>query len=347
MSDFSSILVTGGAGYIGSVLVPKLLDRGHDVTIFDGFSFGREPLESVADDPSLELVEGDIRDREHVESLFDEGDFDAVIHLAAISNDPSSKLDPELTTSVNKYGVQQVMDIAKAAGVDRLLYASSASVYGIKETEDVTEDLELDPITLYAQYKAEGETYLNKLVDDDFCGVSVRAATVCGYSPRLRLDLVVHILTSHALDRGQIRVYGGDQMRPNIHVEDISDFYIHLLDCDRDAINGEAFNVSHENFTVMGLAELIQETLDNDVEIEVEPTDDNRSYHLSADKAAEMLDFHPEYTIEDAVRDLQKAYRNGDWSAHDASIHHNVEWMQEHPEDWNFGGETYLDDTSS
>ncbi len=347
MSDFPSILVTGGAGYIGSILVPKLLDRGHDVTIFDTFSFGRDPLDGVVDHADLDLVEGDIRDRERVERLFEEGDFDAVIHLAAISNDPSSNLDPELTTSVNRDGVQQVMDIARASGVDRLLYASSASVYGIKETEDVTEDLELDPITLYAQYKAEGEDHLNGIVDDDFCGVSVRAATVCGYAPRLRLDLVVNILTSHALDRGEIRVYGGDQMRPNIHVEDISDFYIHLLDADRETINGESYNVSNENYTVMGLAELIQDVLDNDVEIEVEPTDDNRSYHLSAEKVARELEFHPEYSIEQAVRDLQSAYRDDEWSDHDASTHHNVEWMQEHPEDWNFGGETYLEDTDA
>lgn len=344
MSSFDDVLVTGGAGYIGSVLVPKLLDRGHRVTVLDGFFFGHGPLEPVADHDRLEKVEGDIRDRELVDGVFDDSDFDAVIHLAAISNDPSSKLDADLTTSVNRDAVQYAMKAARRTGVDRLLYASSASVYGIKETEDVTEDLDLDPITLYAKYKAEGEAFLNELVDDDFCGCSVRAATVCGYSPRLRLDLVVNILTSHALSRGEIRVFGGDQMRPNIHIDDITDFYLHLLDADQSAINGEAFNVSAENYSVMGLAELIRDVLESDVEISVEPTDDDRSYHLSAQKMAERLDFHPTHGVEQAVRDLERTFRDGDWSDHDATIYHNVRWMKDHPEDWSFGGRNYLQD---
>jgi len=340
----ADILVTGGAGYIGSILVPELLDRGYRVTVLDGFFFGREPLEPVADREELTLVEGDLRDRDLVDRLFDEGDYGGVIHLAAISNDPSSKLDAELTTSVNRDAVQYVMDAAKRGGVDRLLYASSASVYGIKQTEDVTEDLPLDPITLYARYKAEGEDHLEEIVDDQFCGVSVRAATVCGYSPRLRLDLVVNILTSHALNRGEIRVYGGEQMRPNIHVEDVTDFYLHLLEADRETVNGEAYNVSRENYSVMGLAELIRDVLDSDVEIAVEPTDDERSYHLSAEKMLEELDFRPEHTVEEAVRDLERAYRRNEWEDHEATIYHNVRWMKEHPEDWNYGDQTYLEE---
>ncbi len=344
MSEADSILVTGGAGYLGSVLVPKLLERGHEVTVLDGFFFGREPLAPVADHDRFEAIEGDIRDEALVDRVFERGDYEAVIHLAAISNDPSSRLDAELTTSVNRDAVQYVMRAAKRAGVDRLLYASSASVYGIKEIEDVTEDLALDPITLYARYKAAGERALERLVDEQFCGVSVRAATVCGYSPRLRLDLVVNILTSHALNRGGITVFGGEQMRPNIHVDDITDFYIHLLEADRDTINGEAYNVSQANYSVMQLAELIRDVLDRDVAIEVEDSDDDRSYHLSAEKAADQLDFRPEHTVEEAVRDLERSYRAGEWEDHDASIHHNVRWMKEHPDDWHFGGERYLEE---
>ena len=342
MSDFDNILVTGGAGYIGALLVPELLDREHEVTVLDGFFFGHEPLAPVADDPLLTKVEGDIRDTDLVDEVFADGDFDAVIHLAAISNDPSSKLDADLTTSVNRDAVQYVMKAAKEAGVDRLLYASSASVYGIKETEDVTEDLPLDPITLYAKYKAEGEDVLNELADEDFCGTSVRAATVCGYSPRLRLDLVVNILTSHALQNGQIRVFGGDQMRPNVHIRDIVDFYLHLLEADREAINAEAYNVSHSNYAVMGLAELIRDTLDGDVDITVEPTDDNRSYHLSAEKAAEEIDFRPSHGIEEAIFDLQEAYKAEKWTDLGDTQYHNVRWMKQHPEDWNWGGHEYL-----
>ncbi|MFB6264568.1 MAG: NAD-dependent epimerase/dehydratase family protein [Bradymonadaceae bacterium] len=337
---FEHVLVTGGAGFIGAELVPELLDRGHRVTVLDLFAFGREPLAPVAEHPQLELVEGDIRDREAVDRTITD-DVDAVIHLAAISNDPSSKLDAELTTSVNRDGVQQVMEIA-ADRVDRLIYASSASVYGIKEREEVTEDLELEPITLYADYKAEGERALADLTGPDVCGTAVRAATVCGYSPRLRLDLVVNILTAHALSEGRIRVFGGEQMRPNVHIRDIVDFYVRLLGADRRVIQEEAFNVSRANHTVMGLAELIRDELDRDVEITVEPSDDDRSYHLSAEKARRQLGFEPNRSIRRAVRDLETAWEEGRFETHDAPIHHNVDWMREHPADWDWDGRRYL-----
>jgi len=342
----TDVLVTGGAGYIGSVLVPKLLERGEHVTVFDRFFFGYDPLNEYRGHDRLELVQGDIRDTDAVDRLLakgharnDDRGFDAVIHLAAISNDPGSKLDADLTKSVNRDAVQYVMTAARDAGVDRMLYASSASVYGIKEVEDVTEDLELNPITLYARYKAEGEEHLNDLVDDDFCGVSVRAATVCGYSPRLRLDLVINILTAHALSRGEITVFGGDQMRPNIHVQDITDFYLHLLDypaAERDTINGEAFNVSYSNSTVMGLAKMIRDELDDDINIEVEPSEDERSYHLSADKAKTQLGFTPDHTLREAVADLQTAWKDDKFDTHDSPIHHNVEWMKQHAEEWKY-----------
>jgi nucleoside-diphosphate-sugar epimerase len=338
------VLVTGGAGYIGSILVPTLLERGEHVTVFDRFFFGYDPLSEVRGHDNLELVQGDIRDDRAVDRVLEGGQagtdadaFDAVIHLAAISNDPGSKLDAELTKSVNRDAVQYVMTAAKSAGVDRMLYASSASVYGIKEVDNVTEDLELNPITLYARYKAEGEEHLNDLVDENFCGVSVRAATVCGYAPRLRLDLVINILTAHALSRGEITVFGGDQMRPNIHVQDITNFYLHLLDYqDRSAINGEPFNVSYSNSTVMGLAEMIRDELADDINIEVESSDDDRSYHLSADKAKDVLDFVPQHSLSQAVSDLESAWQAGKFDTHDAPIHHNVEWMKQHADEWKY-----------
>ena len=237
--------------------------------------------------------------------------FDAVVHLAAISNDPSSELDADLTKSVNLTALEHLMHASKAAGVRRFVYASSASVYGIKESMEVTEQQSLDPITLYARYKVEGERILESLISDDFCGLSVRSATVCGFSPRLRLDLTINILTHFALTKGAIRVFGGEQMRPNIHVRDIAEFYVRSLEWDAELINGKAFNVSRENHSVMALAEMVQEQVGGGTSIEIVPTDDHRSYRLSAEKAARELGFRPTRPLSLACEELRDAYGNG------------------------------------
>jgi len=328
------VLVTGGAGYLGSVLVPKLLDSGASVTVFDCLLFGEAPLAPVANHPRLSVVRGDIRDTDRVDALLAEGRFDAVIHLAAISNDPSSELDADLTTSVNRDALAHLMPAAKATGVKRFLYASSASVYGIKDVEDVTEALSLEPITLYAKYKAEGEAILNALVDDDFCGVSVRAATVCGWSPRLRLDLTINILTSHAITNGRIRVFGGAQMRPNIHIEDLTDFYVFLLDAPADVVSGRAYNISRENATVMALAEMIRDEVAPAIPIDVVPTDDLRSYHLSARRVAEELGWHPTHTLQQAVADLKAAFSDGRIPDVGDPSYRNVVLMKADPDFW-------------
>lgn len=326
------ILVTGGAGYIGSVLVPKLLEQGHSVTVLDCFFFGQASLAPVHNHPHLRLIEADIRDHEQITRVLSRGDFSSVIHLAAISNDPSSEIDPELTRAVNRDALEHLFVKTKEAGVPRMIYASSASVYGLKEDPDVTEDLPLEPLTLYARYKAEGEEILNGLVDDDFCGVSVRAATVCGYSPRLRLDLTINILTEHAINRGQIRVFGGTQQRPNIHVRDLTDFYVSLVTAPSDRINGQAFNVTRENSTVMGLAEMIRAEIDPELLIETVPTDDNRSYRLSGEKVARVLGYHPAVPLAEAVRELRSAFREGRITDPSDPVYRNVELMNRRPD---------------
>jgi nucleoside-diphosphate-sugar epimerase len=328
------ILVTGGAGYIGSVLTPRLLELGHRVTVFDWLLFGEEPLAAVADHERFTLVKGDMRDRDAVEALLEGNDFDIVIHLAAMSNDPSADIDEALTKAVNLDALGHIMEASKRHGVGRFLYASSASVYGIKDTPDVTEDLSLEPITLYAKYKAEGERLLAALLDDAFVGVSVRSATVCGYSPRLRLDLTINILTGHAVTRGEIRVFGGDQMRPNVHVQDLVDFYINLIDTPAEVVQGKAFNVTRENATVMGLAELIRDTLGTGVDITIVPTVDHRSYHLSGAKAAAELGWTPKHTLQDAVLEIRDALGDGRIADHDDPIYRNVHYMKLHTEFW-------------
>ncbi len=326
--DVSSILVTGGAGYIGSILVPKLLARGHRVTVLDFMFFGRGSLDAVRDHPSLTLEEGDIRNDALVARLFAQRGFDMVYHLAAVSNDPCSSLAPAVTRSINLTATRFIMHRAAEAGVRRFVYASSASVYGVKDTPDVTEALPLEPMTLYARYKAEGEDILNDLVNADFCGVSVRAATVCGYSPRLRLDLTVNILTHFALTRGSIRVFGGDQMRPNIHIEDLTDFYAQLVDAEPKTINGRAFNVSTCNATVMQLANMVRDQIDPSLDIHVEPTEDKRSYHLSAERARAELGFVPRRELAEAVCDLRAAYRDGRVRDPENPVYRNIESMK-------------------
>jgi nucleoside-diphosphate-sugar epimerase len=328
------ILVTGGAGYIGAVLVPELLDEGHQVTVFDAFLYGTDPSSDPIAHERCKRLRGDIRDFDMVDTVLARGGFDAVVHLAAISNDPSSELDHEVTETVNLRAVDHLMRAAKKHGVGRFLYASSASVYGIKDDENVTEELPLDPITIYAKCKAEGEKVLNSLVDDSFVGVSVRSATVCGYSPRLRLDLTINLLTDQALTDRRIRVFGGAQMRPNVHIRDLTAFYRMLLTAPADKISGRAFNVSRENASVMALAEMIRDELDPSLPIDTVPSDDPRSYHLSADRAREELGFEPRHDLVTAVRELRDAYQSGRVSDSRSSIYRNVAWMKARPDLW-------------
>lgn len=324
-----SVLVTGGAGYVGSVLVPHLLERGHRVEVLDCFLFGEAALAPVAEHPGLTIHRTDLRDHAAVDAILGRGGIDTVIQLAAMSNDPSSEIDPELTRAINLDAVAHLMEAAKKRGVRRFLYASSASVYGIKEEEEVTEDLTLEPITLYARYKAEGEAILGSLLDEDFCGVSVRAATVCGWSPRLRLDLTINLLTEHALTRGRIRVFGGAQMRPNLHILDLVDLYTLLIDAPREKIQGEAFNVSHSNASVLQLAEMVRREIDSALPIDVVPSDDQRSYRLTSDKVRERLGFVARNPLELAVRELRDAFQDRRVADSGEAIYRNVEWVKQ------------------
>ncbi len=304
-----TVLVTGGAGYVGAVLVPKLLAAGVKVKVFDLYLYGEDVFDAVRGHPGLEHIKGDIRDRplleRHVPGC------DAVIHLACISNDPSFELDLELGRSINYDAFIGLVEIAKESGVRRFVYASSSSVYGIKKVPNVTEELALEPLTDYSRYKALCEEVLMRARAPGFATLIARPATVCGYSPRLRLDLTVNILSTHAVVNRQIKVFGGEQMRPNIHVDDMADFYVQSLAWPEASIDGGIYNVGYHNQKVREIADIVRGVIGDDVKIVTTPTDDNRSYHVSSEKIRRELGFAPARDIGDAVRDLATAFSSG------------------------------------
>jgi len=304
-----SVMVTGGAGYVGSRLVPKLLEAGCKVSVLDLFIYGDGVFNGVSRHPNLRCVKGDIRDSEAVAEAL--SGCDAVIHLACISNDPSFELDPSLGRSINFDCFRPLVRAAKDAGVKRFVYASSSSVYGIKDEDSVTEELPLKPLTDYSKFKAMCEEVLDDERESGFVTLTLRPATVCGYSPRLRLDLTVNILTNHAVNNGKITVFGGAQKRPNIDIEDMTDLYVRSLEWPDELIDGKVFNAGYENHSVGQLAEIVREQVGTGVAIVATPTDDHRSYHVSSEKIARELGFRPKRTIEDAVKGLVAAFSAG------------------------------------
>src|SRR5262245_52581996 len=303
--QFNQILVTGGAGYVGSNLVPKLLVAGYQVKVLDLCIYG----DVLAPHPELEIVKGDLRDPSRVETAL--RGCDAVIHLACISNDPSFDLDPTLGRSINYDCFRPLVKASKDAGVKRFIYASSSSVYGIKNDVNVTEDLPLEPLTDYSKYKAMCEEVLDQEREPDFVAVTLRPATVCGYAPRLRLDLTVNILTSHAINNGRITVFGGEQLRPNLHVEDMTDLYLQLLEAPDEAINGKTWNAGYHNLKVREIANMVRDEVGKNVDIVVTPSDDHRSYHVSSEKIKRDLGFSARRTVSDAIVDLAQAFNAG------------------------------------
>ena len=310
---FNNVFVTGGAGYCGSRLVPQLLDEGYKVTVYDIMFFGSDFLPK--DNPNLTVIEGDIRDTEKLARSV--AGHDAFVNLACISNDASFELDEKLSTSVNLDAFEPMVAAAKQAGVKRFIYASSSSVYGVSDQPDVTEDHPLVPLTLYNKYKGMCEPLLKKHTDDSFTGVIFRPATVCGYAPRLRLDLSVNILTNHAVNANKITVFGGSQLRPNLHVQDYCNAVKMFLTADADKIQNETFNIGYQNLSIMDIALLVRKVVGEEfpdraeVEIVTTPSDDIRSYHINSDKVKRVLGFEPRNTIEDAVRELCQAFSEG------------------------------------
>jgi nucleoside-diphosphate-sugar epimerase len=324
-----NILITGGAGYVGCVLTPQLLKAGYNVTVYDTFWYENH----LPEHPNLKLIEGDIRDTAKLAEAFK--GIEMVISLACISNDASFELDEKLSTSVNLDAFEPMVIAAKKAGVKRFVYCSSSSVYGVSDQPEVTEDHPLLPVSLYNKYKGMCEPLLWKHQGPGFTCVTIRPATVCGYSPRTRMDLSVNILTNHAVNNNKITVFGGSQLRPNLHIQDMCDLYQLLLELPAEKISGQTFNAGYQNQSIMDIAKIVRKVVQEEypekgeIEITTTPSDDIRSYHINSDKIARVIGFRPKYSIEDAARDLCKAFKTGKLQASMSDdIYFNVKRMK-------------------
>ncbi len=306
-----NIFVTGACGYKGTILVEKLLNKGFSVTAFDIMWFGNNLFNSE----KLSIIEGDVR---YLSEINLEG-FDAVIHLSSVANDPCGDLNPKLTWEISALSTMLLAEKASLSGVSQFIYASSGSVYGIKDEEEVTENLSLDPISEYNKTKMVSEkvieSYSNKMKIQ-----IIRPATVCGFSPRMRLDVAVNLLTIQALTKNKITVLGGSQTRPNIHIDDITDVYLHFLE--KPEITG-VFNAGFENISILNIAQLIAGKLNT--EIEIKQSNDPRSYRINSDKLIKT-GFKPKKNVENAIDELIDLYKKG--ILKDLDKYYNLKWMQ-------------------
>ncbi|PIX59084.1 MAG: UDP-glucose 4-epimerase [Verrucomicrobia bacterium CG_4_10_14_3_um_filter_43_23] len=325
--EYPKIMITGGGGYVASALVPKLLSLGCKVAVLDLFLYGEDVLPSH---PNLEKIKGDIRDIESVRKAAKGAQ--AIIHLACISNDPSFELNPELGKSINLDAFHNIIETVKEEKPKRFIYASSSSIYGIQDNPNVREDAPAKPLTDYSKFKLECEYILRKAnLPAETIWTIIRPATVCGYANRLRLDLVVNVLTIHALVNKKIRLFGGSQLRPNIVIDDMVNAYISLLEAPGKLVHREAFNAGYHNFSLEQIAQLVRDTLgDRKIEIITEKSNDLRSYHINSDKIRERIGFEAKNGLEVAIKGLKEAYeKNLIESGLENPKYHNIKLMQQ------------------
>ena len=313
--SFKSIFITGGAGYCGSRLVPQLLDQGFKVTVYDSLYFGDEFLPKS--NKNFKLIKGDIRDTNKLkESCINH---DVFLHLACVSNDASFELDENFSTEVNLNAFEPMVLAAKKTGIKRFIYASSSSVYGVSDKKDVTEDHPFLPLTLYNKYKGMCEPLLLNHTDQNFEGLIFRPATVCGYAPRQRLDLSVNILTNHAINKNRITIFGGEQLRPNLHIQDYCDFVKLAIKAPTEKIKNQQFNVGYQNLSMTEIGKLVKKVVEAEfldkpnIDLVFTKSDDKRSYHICSDKVKKILGFQPKYSIADAVRELCDHFKKGEF----------------------------------
>tara|TARA_B100000780_G_scaffold273492_1_gene237146 strand:- start:869 stop:1858 length:990 start_codon:yes stop_codon:yes gene_type:complete len=302
-----NIFITGGAGYVGSVLVPKLLNLNFNVTVYDLMIYGENVIENH---PNLTKINGDIRNTSLLKKSLQSQQYDIFIHLACISNDPSFELNPTLGKSINLDAFRPLVETSIETGVNQFIYASSSSVYGVKDEFNVKEDMSLEPLTDYSLFKAECEKILSEYESDNFITTTLRPATVCGFAPRQRLDVVVNILTNLAFHKREITIFGGKQLRPNINIQDMADSYIKIIQAPKEKVNRQIFNVGGENHTVLEIGYMVKKIMGSDISMKQIPTNDNRSYHISSEKIKDVINFTPQKNVNDAILGLKYAFEN-------------------------------------
>ncbi len=300
------IFIAGGGGYVGAELSKFLANLGCKVTVYDLFIYGDDV---IPNHKNIKKIKGDIRDKILLkEAMQNHSD---LIHLACISNDPSFELDPQLGKSINLNSFRPFVEIALQSKIKTFVYASSSSVYGIKDEQNVTEDMSLEPLTDYSLFKSECEKILFEYSSDEFVTTVIRPATVCGYSSRQRLDVIVNILTNHAYNNNKIKIFGGSQLRPNIHIKDMINCYLTVINSKNIIKNKKIYNAGYQNQSVSDIANIVKNSFNKKIELETVETDDNRSYHISSQRIKKELGFEAKYNIKNAVEDLIFAFDNG------------------------------------
>lgn len=323
-----NVLVIGGAGYIGSALLPKLLAQGCRVRVLDRFLFGNKPIERLVGHSRLELVEGDFR---HVDKVVEamQG-MDAVVHLGAIVGDPASALDEQVTVAVNLTATQMIAQVAKACGVSRFIFASTCSVYGASD-DLLDEQSKVKPISLYGRTKLAAEQGLLRMADEHFAPTVLRFATIYGLSGRTRFDLVVNLLAAMAKVEGKITVHGGDQWRPFVHVDDAALAVSMMLQAPLSVIGNEIFNVGSDaqNYTIRQVGELIHEQAFTAQLIVADEDIDKRNYRVSFRKLKHKLGFRPHWTLEQGIAQVLEAVANGAVGDYRDMQYSNVKYLKE------------------
>ncbi len=326
--EIEKVLVIGGAGYIGSILIRKLLKRGYKVRLLDLLLYGDESIAELYDEPNFEFIKRDFRNVETIVHCFQ--DMDAVIHLGAIVGDPACALDEELSIEINLEATRMIAEVAKGYGVQRFLFASTCSVYGASDAI-LDERSALNPVSLYARTKIDSEKVLLSFNSVDFSPIILRLATVYGLSPRPRFDLVVNLLTAKAIFEGEITIFGGQQWRPFIHVEDAAEAFVKCLHAPLAAVKGQIFNVgcNEQNCQIYRIGEFIKELVPEAIVTVEERDSDLRNYHVCFDKIRNQLGFVPGKTVEEGILEIKEAIEEGRIKDYRDQQYHNSKFLAE------------------